>query len=704
MLHHYMEGKPLRISFVAVALSSAAFALPAGAQDVDPPVTDAGTKRGDGDIVVLGTRTRRSDRTMSSDRITERMSQSSRSIERDLLTAAGTHRLADALELVSGVSNQNNRGGFLDNFAIRGFLGTPDGGAEYYVDGFLANRGMGPPRDPATAERIELLKGPSGALFGDIDPGGRVNIVSKTPRFTPRAEAQFSYGTFNLRRAEVDVTGPVSHTLAARLVVAAERSDGWRDFVTLRRTVVAPSLTWTPRDAVRITYIGEITAFDAPFDRGIPALHGDANAVPRNRFYGEPGDGLTRFRSMRHQLTGLFGIGGGWTLNAGVAYRTGTLDGFSSDHTVLVQPAEQVLRRQRRQRDYAVDDLSARVELAGGIGRHQVAIGIKGYHLAYRDRYLRISPTAAAPYAIQVANPVYGQPMPTPRPFVDNLERRWAGTVYVQDMWSVSDRLTLLGGLRVDPYRQRLHNRLTGIVGTNSDAPINGRVGARFQLDERIALHANWGESFLLNSGTDRRGAGFGPERGHGYEAGVTLKRNGIDLGATWFDITKTGILTNDPTDPGFLAPVGRLSSRGVELDGAIRIGGQWQIVGNYAWTHARTDDATFATDRALNVPTHSGTLFAVGRFITAAGRGPSVSAGVSYVGRRAGAIDTSGLVLPAYVKTKASVDYALSRGASLRLEADNLFDAHYAQSSYSPVWVYPGAPRTLRATLTIVR
>ena len=709
MLHHYIKGNPLRISILAAALASAAFALPVAAQDADPIVEDAPdtadgaeADRMDDEVVVLGTRAVRADRTLSSDRATERMSQSSRSIERDLLTAAGTYRLSDALELVSGVSNQNNRGGFLDNFAIRGFLGTPDGGAEYYVDGFLANRGMGPPRDPATVERIELLKGPSGALFGDIDPGGRVNIVSKTPQFTPRAQGALTYGSFDTRRVEADVTGPLSRTLAARIVVAAEDSDGWRDFVTLHRTVVAPSLTWAPAADVRITYIGEFTAFDAPFDRGIPAIGGDANAVPRTRFYGEPSDGLTRFRNTRHQLTGLFGVGNGWTLNAGAAYRTGTLDGFSSDHTLLEQPAQQVLRRQRRERDYAVDDLSARLELSGRIGSHQVAIGMKGYLLTYRDKYLRISPTAAAPYAIDVANPVYGQPRPTPRPFVDNLERRRAGTVYVQDMWSVTDRLTVLGGLRIDPYRQRLHNRLTGLTGIARDSPVNGRIGARYKIDERIALHANWGESFLLNSGTDRRGEGFGPERGHGYEVGTTFIGNGVDLGVTWFDITKTGILTNDPTDPGFLAPVGKLTSRGIELDASVRVGAQWQVVGNYAWTHARTDDAAFAGDRALNVPAHSGTVFALGRFLDATGRGPSVSAGIAYVGRRAGAIDASGLVLPAYAKAKAAVEYAVSPLMSLRLEADNLFDAHYAQSSYSPVWVYPGAPRTLRATLRL--
>ncbi|MEG8038580.1 Plug domain-containing protein [Sphingomonas sp. LR60] len=78
------------------------------------------TQDDDDEIVVLGTR-EDVDRASSSDRATERMSQSSRSIERDILDAAGTYRLSDALELVSGFSQQNNRGGVIDNFAVRGF-------------------------------------------------------------------------------------------------------------------------------------------------------------------------------------------------------------------------------------------------------------------------------------------------------------------------------------------------------------------------------------------------------------------------------------------------------------------------------------------------------------------------------------------------------------------------------------------------------
>lgn len=83
-------------------------------------------------------------------------------------------------------------------------------------------------------------------------------------------------------------------------------------------------------------------------------------------------------------------------------------------------------------------------------------------------------------------------------------------------------------------------------------------------------------------------------------------------------------------------------------------------------------------------------------------GRGPSVSVGLAYVGERAGAIDGSGLRLPDYVKAKAAVDYALSRHVTLRVEADNLFDARYAQSSYSSLWIFPGAPRTIRASARI--
>lgn len=649
----------------------------------------------DDEIVVLGTRNA-VDRTLSSDRVTQRMSQSSRSIERDILDAAGTYRLSDALELVSGFSQQNNRGGVIDNFAVRGFLGTPDGGAEYYLNGFLANRGMAPPRDPATTERIEVLKGPAGALFGDVDPGGRVNIVTKVPSFTPHANALISYGSFDTRRVELDATGPLTRTLAARIVVAAEDSDGWRDTVSIQRRVVSPSLTWQPSDALRLTYTGEFSQFDTPFDRGIPAIDGNPNALPRSNYYGEPSNGLTRSRNNQHQLTGLAELGNGWTLNGGLVWREGTLRGLSADQSRIVGSS---LWRQRRLRNFSVDDLAARIELTGQIGRHRVSVGLKGYRFLYGERWMRINPSSTAPYAIDLYDPVYGAVAAPLRPFTNNDEKRLAGTLYVQDMWEVTDRLTLVGGARVDPYRQTIVNNNTGGTGRNIAEPVNFRVGGRYRVTDVIAVHANWGENFSLNTGTDRNGAGFGPETGKGYEVGIAANLPGVDVAATWFDIRKQDILTTDPVDANYLAPVGNMVSRGIEIDASARIGRRWQIVANYAWLDAKADDTAFPTPAVLNVPAHSGTLLVVHRIPAARGDW-QLSGGVAYVGDRAGSLTATPIVLPDYIKVKAAVETPIAEGLRFRLEADNLLNERYAASSYSALWIYPGAPRTVRASL----
>jgi len=664
---------------------------------------EAAADRAVDEIVILGRRANPADATLGAGPVTQRMSPSSRSVEHDLIQAVGATRLSDVLELVSGVSQQNNRGGVMDNFAIRGFLGTPDGGAEYYVDGFLANRGLAPPRDPAVAERVELLKGPAGALFGDIDPAGRVNIVSKTPRFTRDFEATATVGSFGLRRGELDIGGPLTQTLAGRLVAAREHADGWRDHVSMNRATIAPSLTWRPSDRVRLTYVGEWTRFDTPFDRGQPAVNGDATALPAARFFGEPGDGVTRFRNLRHQLTGEAELGGDWRLTGGLAWREGSLKGYSSDQSRLVGDT---LWRQRRQRDYAVDDLSARLELSGKVdspfGVHRPSLGLKAYSLDYSEGLMRRNPSATATYGINIYNPVYGGQALALLPFTDNRETRSVTTVYVEDLWEVTDRLSLTGGLRYDDYVQKIRNRRTGIAGKATGQPLDYRLAGRYRLTDAWSLHASYGRSFVLNSGLGRTGAGFAPERGKGGELGLSGHWKGVDLGIAAFDITKQNILANDPVDSNYLIPIGQLKSRGLEGDLSANLTDTWRVVANYAYTRARADDTAFATDAVLNVPKHSGGAYLIGRFPTGRGTDWSVSAGAAYVGDRAGAIDASGLRLPAYWKAKAAIDYGLTPTLTLRAEVDNLFDARYAASSYSPVWIYPGAPRAFKASLRV--
>lgn len=684
---------PLRLTSALGAIGMMA-GSPAIARETEAPAERD-------DIVVLGTRTSR-DATLSSDRATELMSQSSRSLEQDILRAAGTYRLSDALELVSGSSQQNNRGGFADNFAIRGFLSTADGGGEYYTDGFIANRGSAPARDPATIERIEILKGPAGAVFGDIDPAGRVNMVSKTPRFAPQASASLQYGSFDTRRVELDATGPLTKTLAAQIVIATEDSDGYRDLVTLKRRVVSPSLTFRPTQGIQLTYLAQHIAYDAPFDRGVVAINGDPLALPASRFLGEPSNGPTRARDTRHQLTGEAKLSGTWALVGGVAYRSGSLRGFSADQSRLVNGS--TLWRQRRERAYEVEDLSARLELRGevrALGVHRPSLGIKGYTLNYLELLNRRNPTAANPYAIDLFNPVYGVAQALPLlPSINQRETRRVLSFYAQDAWALTNRLDIVGGVRFDAYRQQLARNLVNATTVSKGQPVNFRLGARYAVTDAISVHTNWGQSFQLNSGSGAGGAAFAPERGHGYEIGAAGRWQGVDLGITWFDIKKSNVLTTDPKDANFLAPVGSLTSHGIEFDASLRLASHWQAVVNYAWTHARNDDRSFATPLALNVPDHSGTVLIVHRLDVGTGRDWLVSGGVAYVGKRSGATDASGLILPDYVKVKASAEVPISTALTFRAEVDNLFDERYAQSSYNSFWIYPGTPRTVRASL----
>lgn len=702
-----MPDRPVsNVLGAALMLGAATAPLPVLAAETDREETRAREEDRDHDhasvdeIVVLGRS--RIDRVNGSDLVTERMSQASIALDRTILDDYGVRRLADALELVSGISQQNNLGGLRDNYAIRGFLGTPDTGAEYFVDGFLANRGFGPPRDPANVERIEVLKGPVGAVFGSVDPAGVVNVVTKKPQFEQGGTMTASAGSFATWRLEGDVESLLAANLAIRLVGAIENSDGFRDHVDLRRRLFAPSIGWRLAPGTTLIYQGEYIAFRSPFDRGIPAIGTDTEAVPRDRFLGEPGDGRVSSTNWRHQLTLEQDLGQGWSLVGGGAYRDARIHGFSSEASTLL--ADGTVRRQRRLRDWNLEDRSARAELRGvfeAFGTHRPSLGVTWYDLDFDTWQARFRPTADNSYPIDVWNPVYGGAAGLLTPFTSTLEHRQASAIYAQDMWEATDSLSFVAGMRYERLSQSIDNRLTGQSSRMKRKPLEFRGGVRFRPDRRIAFHANWGEGFRPNSSVGRDGNAFAPETGKGYEIGAKLVFTAFRAGVSWFSVSKRNILAADPADANYLATVGRIRSRGVEFDGEIDLTSRIRLIGNYAYTDAEARDPAFPGSDVLNVPRHSGTVQLFAK-LPLAGRDLDLSAGGTYVGPRAAALDGGDLRLDGYLKAKASLAYPITRQLTARIEVDNILDQTYAQSSYSALWIYPGAPRSVTGSLTM--
>lgn len=642
--------------------------------------------------------------------------QSVRTITRQALDDLGTTRLDTVLDYVSGVSRQQNFGGIRDNPTIRGLPGGDEtAGTATLLNGFSAGRGITGPRDLASVERIEFLKGTAAALYGSSEPGGTLNVVSKRPLWAPAHSVQLMGGGRGYRRGALDLSGPVGERFAYRLNAAVERSDGFRDHGASRREVLAPAFTWKLGRDTSLEYVGELLRQRAPFDRGVLAIGDRLGAVPVSRFLGEPADGDLALENQSHQLMLSHDWNAQWRSRVGLSWRRASMQGFASEAHAL--RSDGLLTRQRRYRDSESDDLALQAELVGhvrtGSVEHELLFGLERFRFEVDTTMLRINPTAARPYAIHPFAPGYGQPQPVPGPNTRTFEQQSNTAFYVQDAITLAPAWRLVAGLRVDNYRQSLLNLRNGRTERQTPSATSPRIGLSWLPTPQWTLYANAGRSFRPNVGADVAARAFAPETGRAFELGSKWESADRRLGATaaLFHIRKRNVLTGDPANPGFSMAAGEMRSRGLELDFSGQLSTHWRLLASATYTDAAiTADRTFEVGgRLLNVPRVQASAMAFYEDALANGQRYGIGAGLTHVGRRLGQArtqaealaGTSAFDLPGYTTARLAGWWQLSPALRLTLDVDNLFDKDYYPSSYSRLWVAPGEPRSVRVGLT---
>jgi iron complex outermembrane receptor protein len=626
--------------------------------------------------------------------------QSTRTLEADLLRDAGVTNLAGALELASGISRQSDLGGLWDSYAMRGFTGDPNFGSDYMVNGFSSSRGYNGVRDVAGTQSIEILKGPASALYGRGEPGGTVNILTKKPRFAPQYGIDLALASHGTRRAAADLTGPLSDSVAYRFNLAHQEGGSFRDLVHTERTYVAPSILWQAGEDTTVSYEIEATRQRTPFDRGVLR----SGAVPVSRFLGEPADGPVIVQSVGQQLFVQHALADGWSVQGGASYRDSSLAGYSTEASDLSADGR-TLRRQRRQRDFAAIDRSARVELLGKLAaagvEHGLLVGTDTYRFDDRRLQMRSNPSAANPYALDIFSPVYGGVAAPLALSIDTLEHQRATGFYVQDQLSLTARWKALVGVRHDRYRQTVINHRTAAVNRQSLGAVSPRAGLVYQPNATVALYASTARGFRPNSGISLDNKAFPAEESRSDELGAKFDTPG-GLAATLavYRIRKKNVLTTNPVNTDFAIPAGEVVSKGVELDVSGRLRRDLKLSASYAFTDARVTrgDNTIRTgSRFPNVPRHSANLLLVAGDARA-----SAGAGLTYVGERFGDVAASSdFRLPGYTTARLVAAYAPDKRWRIALNVDNLFDRRYYASSYSQLWVMPGSTRTATATLS---
>ena len=144
-----------------------------------------------------------------------------------------------------------------DNPGLEGSVGI-------FIDGVYRSRAGVGLSELGPLDRIEVLRGPQGTLFGRNTSAGLISVITAKPRFTPEVSGQVDIGNYNLRRFEASITGPISDTIAARLDGVYVKRDGFlKDVVSGRRLndrerwLLRGQVLFQPSDNLSVRIIGD---------------------------------------------------------------------------------------------------------------------------------------------------------------------------------------------------------------------------------------------------------------------------------------------------------------------------------------------------------------------------------------------------------------------------------------------------------------
>lgn len=621
-------------------------------------------------------------------------------IPREILDDQQVIQLDEALRNVSGVVVDSTEGsGF--QYSIRGFQG-----ARVLRDGFsvsgsdaVSNNGFLTLPEVANLDRIEVLKGPASILYGEIQPGGVVNLVTKRPTEEPLYELQLQAGSRSLIRPQIDFSDRLSADgrLRYRINALYSSQDSVRDFdQDIDRVFVAPMVTWDIGDRTTLTIDAEYFNDERPNDGGLLAFGDGILDVPEDRITGEPGDKVERdFFSTGYRLEHNFNDN--WKIRNAFRYSHQDYEANAFTPTAFNEPAGALIRFNTAteiDQEYYGFQTDVVGNFVTGRLKHRVLFGID----LSRDRTdLEARGNLQAPSPLNVFDPVYGtaprvgfDDLPDAARVQDVTTRRFG--IFAQDQIEIVDGLHFVAGIRYDSVTQEVDNApsLFSRQGNEAEQTVDSvtpRVGILYQPVPELALYASYSQSFTPNSGTDIDGNLLDPEEGEGFEVGVKTELFNRRLRATlsYFNITRENVATPDPNSPQFVnasLATGEQRSEGVELDVIGEILPGWNILANYAYTNARiTEDNQFEKGNGLaGIPRHSANLWTTYTVQTGDLAGLGFGFGLNYASDRPGDLNDS-FELGDYTIVNAAVFYKRDNW-DVAVNFKNLFNEDYIQGT----------------------
>lgn len=630
---------------------------------------------------------------------------------------------SSALRYTAGATSEKygGYGGYLDITRIRGV------DADYYLDGLriISNPGSWLPQiDPYSLERIEVLRGPASAIYGQGTGGGIVNQISRKPQDVALHELNLQYGSFNRKQIGFDSTGPINDdgTFLYRFTASGLDTEGQVENTRHKRLYVVPSLTWQPNLQTSWTVIAMYSQEpELPNYNSLPAavLGLDGSLYPqinrRRNFTDMNFENSSRQQSF---LSSLFeyDFENSWQLVSNARYMY-----VKSDIQRGVVYGYQEVNGSPQLKGYyeltpaKVNTFSMDNHLIGNVEwgdmTHTILMGVDYAKGTLKNELYSVGPILLDPYGSQYRpNIVPDFTASRLAPWKVKQEFTRVGA-YLQDQMAY-DRWRLVLSARHDwsQIDDETHSYSpTSRVSKQDDTKWSGRAGLSYQFDIGLAPYISYATSFDPLLGTDYQGEPFVPVESEQTEVGIKFHpaNSSTLLTAAVFQLEQTNVKTSDADHLGFNTQAGKVRTRGLDLQATTEMVSNLNLIANYTYLdNELVKDTSYQGKSLTQTPKHSASIWMDYLIDYDAFSGLKLGGGVRYLGKSFGD-PSNDFEVPSATVIDLAATYQLDSlsselsGATLAFNVSNLTDKQYVASCTSRLYCFVGQERSMIATLS---
>lgn len=542
----------------------------------------------------------------------------------DLISQQQTVRLSEVVKNANGVYVSSARGGAQESLFSRGYDMSAN---NMFKNGFRTNSGSMP--EVSSLERVEVLKGSAALLYGNVAPGGILNMVTKTPKFTRGGQISMQAGSYSFYKPSVDFYGPLSSSIAYRFVGSYENSESFRDVVENERIYLNPSFAFKISPKTNLVLQADYLNADWTPDFGTAIIGKKIVDLPRDLYLGARwSNGNTVQSSVSLMLEHEFNQN--WKLNFNSSFQDYERRSKGTDR---IQPAangdwSRPLSQTKNSEDILAQQISLQGIFKTGSIKHQLFTGVD-----YENSFTEANTYTFSPNTYGSGN-IFdfdnfdqgtGIPNGTLTRIVKTDTDRFG--IYFQDLISFTEKWKVLAGLRwswqeASPTTYNIIDNTSTEDTKRIDNAFTPKVGLVFQPTNSLSLFTSYANSFTPNSGVTVDGKPLEASLIDQIEAGVKKEwfSGHLSTNLTLYRIVNSNLSQTAEfradgtpnTDTNIRVLSGETTSNGVEIDimgtpiEGLTVGAGYSYNDMRYTKTAKTNGSFIEGDRVVRTPAHT--------------------------------------------------------------------------------------------------